>query len=176
MTAPQYAAAIPATIHDLSIYKFPETHPNARRRLFDLEMERTLRHANHLITDSEAIRQEVIDFFSWPAERISAVHLGVGSDFRPRTDSELAPILARYGLSRSGYALCVSTIEPRKKIGSLLRAYENLPTGLRGRFPLVLVGASGWLNGEVLAQLERGQQAGWLHLLGFVPEADLPHL
>jgi alpha-1,3-rhamnosyl/mannosyltransferase len=165
-----------ATIHDLSTYKFPEAHPDARRRLFDLEMKRTLRHASHLLTDSEATRREVIDFFGWPAGRVSAVHLGVSADFRPRSDAELAPVLARHGLSRGGYTLCVSTIEPRKKIGPLLRAYECLPAGLRDRFPLVLAGASGWLNEDVLAQLERGRRAGWVRQLGFVPETDLPHL
>ncbi|MFZ5483238.1 MAG: glycosyltransferase family 4 protein [Pseudomonadota bacterium] len=165
-----------ATIHDLSVYKFPESHPDARRRLFDLEMKRTLRLASHLVTDSEATRREVIDFFCWPAERVSAVHLGVSADYRPRTDAELAPVLARYGLIRGGYTLCVSTIEPRKKIGPLLRAYGGLPAELRDRFPLVLAGASGWLNVDILAQLERGQLAGWVHQLGFVPEADLPHL
>src|SRR5512137_2598143 len=43
-----------ATVHDLSIYRFPQTHPPARRRYFDLAFERSLRRADTLITDSEA--------------------------------------------------------------------------------------------------------------------------
>lgn len=163
-----------ATIHDLSIYKYPDAHPLARRKMFELEMARTLKQVSHIITDSETTRSEVIDFFAWPESRISAIHIGVDPVFRPRSEDELQPVLARYGLSSGAYALCVSTVEPRKKIRQLLTAYEALPKELQRRCPLVLVGASGWLNSDIHAQMEKGRQAGWVRYLGFVPEADLP--
>ena len=165
-----------ATFHDLSVYKYPETHPKARHILFDLEMSRTLRHASHLITDSETTRREVIDFFAWPEDKVTAVHLGVDPAFHPRTDEALQRVLACYGLAAGQYALCVSTLDPRKKIIELLQAYAELPSPLRERYPLVLAGSSGWLNESILKQLEKGEKENWVRHLGFVPDADLPNL
>lgn len=173
---PDFPGRSIATVHDLSIYRFPESHPDARRKLFDLEMSRTLRRADHILVDSEFARREVIDYFGWPNTKVTAVHLGVSAAFHPRTEPEARPVLGRYGLGWKRYALCVSTVEPRKKIIELLDAYEVLPDRLRQDFPLVLAGAPGWLNDDILARLERGGRSGWVRHLGFVPDADLPSL
>lgn len=173
---PHYAENGVVTVHDLSVFKFPETHPVERVKQFETLFRQTLDIATHLITDSEATRLEVMDFFAWPAERITSVHLGVSSDFTLRSADDLVPALIRFGLRPGGYALCVSTIEPRKRIDALLDAYAKLPDGLRKSYPLVLVGGKGWRSEHLHELIDRGQHAGWLHYLGFVPEADLPAL
>jgi alpha-1,3-rhamnosyl/mannosyltransferase len=171
---PDYDGPCVATVHDLSIYRFPETHPRARRRYFELAFERSLRRADALITDSEAVRQELIADFSLPPERVTAIHLGVDETFRPRPAEEVRPVLARYRLEPGSYTLSVATLEPRKKLDRLIAAYADLPAPLRARYPLVLVGAAGWLEGRIPAAIDRGRAAGWLRYLGYVPEADLP--
>lgn len=173
---PPFAGQSVATIHDLSNYKYPETHPRARRKLFDLQMRRTLDNVDHLITDSEATRKEVIDFFSWPDHKITAIHLGVDPVFRPRPKEFVEPVLASYGLTPGRYTLCVSTLEPRKRIQSLLAAYEMLPPELKDAYPLVFAGDRGWLNESIDVRIERGQRAGWIRRLGFVSESDLPSI
>ncbi|WP_354362535.1 glycosyltransferase family 1 protein [Undibacterium sp. GrIS 1.8] len=171
---PNYADKAVATVHDLSVFKFPETHPIERIRQFEKLFHETLQIATHLLTDSEVTRQEVIQYFSWPAERITAVHLGVSPLFCPCTPDELKPVLQNYGLKPGGYSLCVSTIEPRKRIDKLLAAYSRLPAKILAQFPLVLVGGKGWQSEHIHALIESAQKAGWLHYLGYVPEADLP--
>ncbi len=173
---PRYAENGVITVHDLSVFKFPETHPAARLRQFEKSFQQSLDIAAHLITDSEATRQEVMAYFGWPSDRISAIHLGVAAVYAPRTAAQLAPRLQRYGLSAGGYALCVSTIEPRKRIDRLLLAYARLPKDLRAAYSLVIIGGRGWQSEALHDQMEMAQQAGWLHYLGFVDEADLPAL
>lgn len=165
-----------ATVHDLSVFKFPETHPMERLQHFEREFKASLKRAAHLITDTEATRQEVIEYLAWPAENITAVPLGVSPCFAPKPALELAPCLHQYGLTPGGYALCVSTLEPRKKIGSLLKAYERLPRQLREQYPLILAGGAGWLSDELHQEIDRLSAQGWLRYLGFVPERDLPAL
>ncbi len=162
------------TVHDLSVFRFPETHPVERIRHFEEKFQSTLARANCLITDSEFIRQEVMTYFGWPSERIVQIGLGVSPEFRPRDSHALGMISTEYGLVPGGYALCVSTLEPRKRIDGLLCAYRLLPDELRVRFPLVLVGGKGWLSENLHRQIEAGQREGWLKYLGFVPQADLP--
>jgi alpha-1,3-rhamnosyl/mannosyltransferase len=173
---PRYAKNGVITVHDLSVFKYPETHPVERIRQFEKSFQQSLKIATHLITDSEVTRQEVMAYFNWPSERISAIHLGVSPTFHPQSTSELTPLLQRYGLKRNNYTLCVSTIEPRKRIDHLITAYSQLPEVLRTHHPLVLIGGTGWQSEALHEQIVMAQQAGWLHYLGFVDEANLPAL
>jgi glycosyltransferase involved in cell wall biosynthesis len=173
---PPFAGPAIATIHDLSIFRYPQFHPAERVSFMQREIEVALTRANFLITDSEFIRQEIIGSFGWPEEKVRAVPLGVADKYRPRGPEEAAGVLKKFGLDFGGYALCVATIEPRKNIEILLSAYEALPQAQRNSYPLVLVGGSGWRSENIHRRIEQGQREGWLRYLGYVSEEDLPIL
>lgn len=69
------------TVHDLSVFKFAETHPIERIKHFEREFKYSIARASHIITDSLATRLEVNDFLAWPANKVSAVPLGVAPHF-----------------------------------------------------------------------------------------------
>lgn len=173
---PEWVEGGVVTVHDLSVFRYPETHPVERVRQFERGFASTLARAAHLITDSEAIRREIADDFGWPLEKITAVHLGVPPEFRRYDRMSLVAPLARCGLEPGAYTLCVSTLEPRKRIGALLAAYADLPAALRTRFPLVLVGSDGWLGEGLRQAIARGESEGWLRYLGFVSDMMLPFI
>lgn len=104
------------------------------------------------------------------------MYLGVSARFAPRSAAELTPTLQHFKLNASGYSLCVSTIEPRKRIDSLLAAYARLPKKVLAAYPLLLVGGKGWRSEHLHEAIDAGQNAGWLRYLGFVAEEDLPAL
>jgi alpha-1,3-rhamnosyl/mannosyltransferase len=162
------------TVHDLSVFHYPELHPAARVRDFERNLQRSIDKACHLITDCETIRQEVIEFAAIPPERVTAVALGVSESFRPLPLEERGPVLKRYGLPDNGYGLTLSTLEPRKRIDRLLAAWRRLPRSVRDSFPLAIGGAAGWNNAALHAQIQDGAAEGWLIPLGFIAEADLP--
>ena len=164
------------TIHDLSVFRFPETHPVERVDAFEREFRSSLARAVHILTDTQTVRAELIDDFGVDPANISAVHLGVDPAFRPQFAPTLAQPLAKWSLRPGTYGLCVSTLEPRKKILELLRAWRSLPLALRDRHPLVLAGGKGWRNEELQLQVRAGVDEGWLIHLGFVDESDLPAL
>lgn len=158
------------TVHDLSVLLYPETHPAKRVRMFEREFQRSLQRAVHVITDTDTVRREVIKHLGIPERMVTAIGLGVGDEYNPRPAQELEPRLAPLGLKPGGYALCVSTLEPRKKIGELLCAWRELPSAVRKSTPLVLVGAKGWLNDKLHDEIRDAAEAGWLKHLAFVPE------
>lgn len=164
------------TVHDLSVFKYPETHPIERIKHFEKYLGSSVSRAAHIITDTDVIRREVIDTFGVSAANVTAVPLGVDASFRPRSAADLVQPLARYGLDPQSYGLSVSTLEPRKKILELIAAWRRLPLPLRSRYPLVLAGGAGWRNDTIRTAIEQGKAEGWLKHLGFVSEAELPTL
>ena len=95
--------------------------------------------------------------------------------FRTAPAAEQARVRARYQLDRP-YLLYVGTLEPRKNLVRLIRAWHAL--WRRGVIPhqLVLVGGRGWQDAAIydtIAQLDCGDA---LRLAGYVPTADLPAL
>jgi alpha-1,3-rhamnosyl/mannosyltransferase len=171
------ACALPtvATLQDLSVLVHPEWHPIDRVALYEREFEKGLRQCRHVLAISEFTRQEAIRVLGLPAERITTTPLGVRSDLAPQSAAQIATTLQRLGLP-SGYLLYVGTIEPRKNLEMLMRAYCDLPLHARERCPLVLAGAWGWNSAECRAYYdEHARQANILHL-GYVADADLAAL
>ena len=162
------------TVHDLSVYKFPEMHPPERIAHFERDFARSLDRAWHIVTDTHEIRNELAEFANIPQDRITAVHLGVNPAYRPYRAAEGFGTYASYGIEAGGYILLVATFEPRKRIDAALCAYHLLPDAIKRHYPLVLVGAAGWQNEALHGMMARDEAKGYVRFLGFVPESDLP--
>lgn len=161
------------TVHDLSFVHFPETHPAGRVRVLNRRLPRSLEVARAVITDSLAVREEIIAHYGVPAEKVHAIPLGVSRRFRPRSAAELVPDLQRLDLTVGNYLLSVGTLEPRKNLVRTVRAYSSLPAELRRRFPLVIVGAVGWHESAIVAELEPLARSGEARVLSYVDEGLL---
>lgn len=160
------------TLHDLSVLLYPQWHPAERVAYYERCFRDGLSRCAHILTDTEAVRREIIRHLGVAPERVTAAHLGVQPDLRPVAPEVVAARLRALKLPAS-YLLSVGTLEPRKNQLMLVRAYCRLPASVRERYPLLLVGGLGWNNGDLRACLDgEGKRAGVLHL-GYVPDADL---
>jgi alpha-1,3-rhamnosyl/mannosyltransferase len=164
-----------ATFHDLSAVLHPEWHPAARVAFFERHLPRALNQCCHFLTISEFSRQQIVRHLGVPATRVSVTYMGVRPGLRPLPPEETAAALRRLGLPPA-YLLHVGTLEPRKNLETLIRAYAGLPAALRSRWPLLLVGRWGWNAAGLMRCLDEvGKPAGVLHL-GYVAEEDLAAL
>lgn len=173
---PKFPGRTVVTVHDLSVLTMPQFHPRERVLYLGKEIESAARRATRILTDSHYTRAEVLSHFGFPEEKVGVAQLACGSEFRPRSAEELAPVLQTYGLSPDGYALYTGTIEPRKNLVALIDAYGRLPAELCRRYPLVLAGYKGWNNEAIMERIARAQGEGWLTYLGYVPNDHLPYL
>jgi alpha-1,3-rhamnosyl/mannosyltransferase len=164
------------TVHDLSFVRHPESHPGDRLEHLARYLPASLARAAHVITDSETVKREAVAHFGLDPRRVTAIHLGVGPEYAPRTAKETAAVLSRHGLVHGGYVLSVGTLEPRKNLVLALRAWASLPAGVRGGRPLVVAGMKGWLNDSLLALVEKLEREGAVRFLGYVAQDDLPFL
>jgi glycosyltransferase involved in cell wall biosynthesis len=161
------------TVHDLSWIRYPETHPAERVRAMHRYFEPGLRRASLVITDSHFVRNEVIQEFGVPAERIVTVPLGLDPAFRPQSTSETDAVLSRIGLDHGSYFLSVGTLEPRKNMETTVAAYGALPPSLRERHPLVIAGLRGWRTSAMEKALEPLVASGHVRMLGYLERDEL---
>jgi alpha-1,3-rhamnosyl/mannosyltransferase len=162
------------TVHDLSVLRYPETHPAERVRSFEKFFSRSLSQSVHIITDSQTVRNEIIEDFGISGSNISAISLGIGEQFHLRDRQFAGAILQKYNLRPGGYILSVATFEPRKRIDKAILAHALMCERGKVDFPLVLVGASGWQNFALHSLIDQERAKGRLILLGYVPESELP--
>ena len=163
------------TVHDLSVVLHPEWHPADRVAFHTKHFEAGLRRASHVVVVSESVRRELIGELGYPASRVTAVLNGIGDDYRPQRPEVVDAARSRLGLP-DRYFLAVGTIEPRKNLLTLLRAYCDLPPPLRVACPLLLAGGWGWKSDAERAFYDSEAKAKGVRHLGYVADADLPAL
>jgi glycosyltransferase involved in cell wall biosynthesis len=162
-----------ATVCDLSVLLHPEWHPADRVAFFERHFPRAVARCAHLLAISEAGRQDILRTLGVPPERVTRTYMGIRPGLGPLPRDEVTRVLRRLGLPER-YLLYLGTIEPRKNVLLLLKAYCALPPALRGRWPLVLVGGWGWNAGAVAEYLhDEARHRGVIHL-GYLADEDLP--
>lgn len=169
-----WRGAAVATVHDLAFLRRPELlAPDSLR--YYRRVHASVRQADRVIAVSEYTRRELLALTEVAAERLVVVPNAVHPRFFAAGDAAGdAAILARYGLT-GPYILFVSTIEPRKNIGVLLRAYQQLAAA-GSTADLVLVGADGWHSQPVYEEVAALGLKERARFLGYVPDVDLPGL
>ncbi len=156
-----------ATIHDLGFRRFPETLRAETLAELTRHLERTTRKAAVIMTDSEAVRRELIEDGLAPAERVRTVHLAAGMDVEAS-----APLPESIP---ERYVLHVGTIEPRKRVELLIEAMRRLQSTSLA-CGLILCGRLGWKTAEIESAIAAGQDEGWLIHLGYADAALVPTL
>ena len=164
------------TVHDLSCFDHPETHPVERVRLMQRDMPSAIEKADHIIVVSDATGEALRRCFNVDPALITTTYLAADPRFQPSGSEALAPFLSSLGVTPGGYILSVGTLEPRKNLPTLFAAYAGLPTALRQRFPLVVAGMKGWGTEGLMKSAETLVQRGELRLLGYVPDKSIPPL
>ncbi|MGL5095815.1 MAG: glycosyltransferase family 4 protein, partial [Planctomycetia bacterium] len=161
-----------ATVHDLSVLLFPEWHPAHRVEKYHKNLEQALARTQRFVTVSETTRRDLIQVLGVAPDRIDAVPLAPRPEFRVLPPAVVEEARRRWNLPER-FALYVGTIEPRKNVAGLLRAYALLPAALRSAHPLVLVGGWGWHADDVRAMLDREPWASSVRWLGYLSDDDL---
>jgi glycosyltransferase involved in cell wall biosynthesis len=160
------------TVHDLSLLLYAETHEARRVRRARRRLPLMARAATMVIAPTESVRREVCEHLRVPAERVAVVREAPRACFRPLPREECAAARARLGVEGE-FVLYVGTIEPRKNILTLVRAFEELLRSTPLRPQLVIAGKRGWLNDELFAYVESAALGDRILMTGYVTDEDL---
>ena len=160
------------TVHDLIFAHLPQHHKALNRWYLRLTMPLYCRRAERIIAVSQHTRQDLAHLYRIPLHKVHVVYEAADPRFFPQEPTACARVTRRYGLPEA-FILYVGTIEPRKNLLRLLRAWEPLYLK-RACGPLVLVGRRGWLSEPFFAALEASPARDGVILPGYVADDDLP--
>ena len=165
LTIPPRTAPLVVTIHDLAWLDAPQNFTSRGVGFFDRALRIAKEEADLVLSPSRATKDACVEY-GFEKERVRVLPLGVDVD--PVTPDEILRVKRNYELERP-YVLWTGTIEPRKNLPGLLRAFRRI----KAPVDLVLAGPAGW--NEDLDPLMK-DQAGRIKALGFVPPEDLTPL
>ncbi len=160
------AKKVVTSIHDFSSILYKEFHPKERVEYFEEYFFKNIKRSDMIICFSEFTKNEILKYFDFTEDKIKVIHHGVKSDFLKTYDD----LTLDFEIPKK-FILTVGSIEPRKNLIGLLKAYNNLDENLKKEYKLVLVGFKGWENGEIMKLINQNKTN--IHYLGFVSDEEL---
>ncbi len=170
---------IVVTVHDLIFKTYPEGHTHETIRTAEEQFKRIVQMADKIICCSESTLRDLKRYFSIKDGQAVVIYPGVNRDEFYLLKEEERQLAQRFLAARgvkSPFILFVGTIEPRKNLTNLLRAFELLKSRNDFSGKLVLAGMKGWLAEEALASLKEKHLQNEIQWLGFVSNKILRYL
>jgi glycosyltransferase involved in cell wall biosynthesis len=160
------------TVHDLSFVRLPETLPRAKRAYLRRLCAASVARARRVIAVSRQTADDVLHAFGIDATRIVVIPNGVDASFSPGDAAENAEFRKDRGLPER-FILYLGTLEPRKNLPLLLRAYAAWRAQTAMPVPLYLAGGQGWFYDEIFQLAQELGIAAHVHFPGYIPQTEL---
>jgi glycosyltransferase involved in cell wall biosynthesis len=140
------------------------------------QIEWAVRAADHISAVSNATRQDLIERLKVPPDKVTTIYNAANPVYlRSYDEAEISDTLARYDLPRD-FILFVGTLEPRKNLPTLIRAFNIMREELAIDVPLVLAGDKGWIYEEIFATIEALNLSDNVRHIGGLTVEQLAHL
>lgn len=163
------------TCHDLVPLHFPEQVAARHRRFLLRFIPRYLRRADHILTVSAFVRQDIVQTCGIDAAKISMVYNGCRDVFKPLQLFEKQEVRDFFSEGKP-FFFYSGAIHPRKNIPGLIRAFDRFKARTGAPVLLLLAGRFAWQTGEVRAAYEQAQHRTDIRFLGYVDDGDLARL
>lgn len=160
------------TIHDTAVMDRPGEFTWWLRNFARFALPLAAKKAHRVLTVSEASKRDIVRVLRIPPEKVTVTYNGICGEFRRLPPEELLRTRRLYALNR--YILSVGTLEPRKNMLRLLRAFARLRTTMAvPDIELIHVGPKGWAYQQIFEEVTRLGIRNSVRFLGVVPREDL---
>ncbi len=161
------------TVHDVSFMRLPGAHPAHRRWYLTAATRLSVRRAAAVLADSRATKDDLVQLLGADPARVTVVYPGTEPEFHPRPPAEVRAFRAAQGVA-GRFVLFVGTLEPRKNVDTLVRAFGALASGGGFEGELVIAGGRGWGTERIDAALAASGVRDRIRQIGYVKSEDLP--
>lgn len=165
-------SAVPtvAVLHDLAARRFPSQLHLPSAWFYGKFMPWSLRFAARTVTISDFTRSEARALLHLPADRLVTVIQGGDELASPQSDANDDAIVAHF-VPAGKYILHIGTVEPRKNLAFLVRAFTRF-AAIHKDFNLLLVGKAGWQSSDVDAAIRSSGMAERIRRTGSVTDVE----
>lgn len=162
------------TLHDATFFTTPELHLRSKRVFFRAAIRVASRRARVLVVPSRATRDEVVRLVEADVEKFVVAYHGVDASIFHRTSrEERARVRGTLDIGEQPYVAFLGTLEPRKNVPALVRAWVVACAGRSDPPALVLAGGKGW-DTMIDAAIEDVPAGLTVRRPGYLPLEDLP--
>lgn len=164
-------------IHDMVLRDIPETMSLKNKIIMRVFMKRSLKRADIIITDSEFSRSRIENYYGFVKDKITVIPCGTDREIfhsisEPR---QISDVKNKYKIA-GDYFLYLGTVEPRKNITALIKAYQKVTESYSDAPVLVIAGGSGWKNREIYEAASDQTLKDKILFTGYVDENEIPPL
>jgi len=162
------------TVHDISFAVRPEYFTLKDQVLLKALVPTALRRARRIITDTQYTLRDLVTVYRVDPARVAVIPLAADPRYRPLDRSACrAEVAQRHGTG-AGFILYVGTLQPRKNVDTLVRAYAQFRrrTGLPHK--LLIVGKPKYKFDAVFDAIRTSGFEADIQMTGFVADAALP--
>jgi len=157
------------TIHDLSYYYYPDEF--LKKDLYKLKnwTRYSVKKAKKVIAVSKTTKKDLIKFYSLPDNKITVVYNGYGKKIK---DSKKLRKNLPKTIRNSQYFLFVGTLQPRKNITTLIKAFYQFKQSFSEK-KLVIIGKKGWLYNQIFELVDQLKLKTDIIFTGYLSDQDL---
>jgi len=173
ITLPTKYAKQVVTIHDLAFMKFPDV---VEKNIYEYMMKwvpYSINKADQIIADSIHTKNDILQLFDVPEEKINVVYLAADKRFQKQSVQQIQSVRKKYNLAQE-YLLYIGTLEPKKNLVTLIDVYHTLKTEYSVQEKLVIVGAKGWKFNPIFEKVQQLQLENDIIFMGYIADEDLP--
>lgn len=161
------------SFNDSAYFKFPHFYSRGTAEKWDRLYRRSLAKADAVIVLSENTKADLIEMMALPRQKIHVVRPPTDPIFsQSRSPQDEMRVRGKFSLPDQ-FLLFVGTLEPRKNIPRLVKAFEMFVCAQNRSVSLIIVGRRGWLYEDILATINASPARENIRLLDYVTDADL---
>lgn len=162
------------TIHDMAYIDVPETVKLKTRKNLDINLKKSIKRADKIMTISEFSKSRICDVFNVDEKNIFVIPLGVNTNFFKKIDNKekVVEVKNKYHI-QGDYFLYIGTIEPRKNLERLIKAYSIFRESGNNITKLVLAGKKGWYYEEIFEVAQKSKYSDDIIFTDYVEEEDI---
>ncbi|MFB0508911.1 MAG: glycosyltransferase family 4 protein, partial [bacterium] len=170
------------TIHDITAISFPDYYPALRRFHYKSSILNSVRVADRIIVVSTQTKNDVIQYFKVPEQKVTVIHNGLDERFLnqaitdPCAEQRIAPQLKEKYCLPDSFIFTLGVLEPKKNVANLVRAYALAKKMNLGFLPKLVVGGSkeyGWKNREFFQAVAEFKLEDDVKFTGRIDNEDL---
>lgn len=162
-------------MHDIAYEHFPKHMGFLQNQYFKYFMPRFAHHAAQLATVSEYSKTDICKFYNVAPQKVDVVYSGVKDFFAPICEADKAAMRAKFAQSKP-YFVYVGSVNPRKNVANILRAFDLFKTQTKSESKLVIAGAKGWKTSEIFEVWNCMQFKNEVVFTGRLEEKELVHV